>query len=121
MRVLFVLTALVLFTGCTQTQELTGPWEMWVLVCSPGPEDAWSSSGEDVCRVTWAAVPGGSVRCDLLRHGEKVLEIFDWRSRDPGEFAFRGGLAGVGTGDGFQVVIMDDQGFFGVSEEFSIR
>jgi len=121
MRVLFILSALALLTGCTEKQELTGPWEMWVLVCSPVSEDVWCTAVEKDHMVSWAAVPGETVRCDLVRHGEVVMEIFDWRSREPGTFSFRGSLSEAGTGDGFQVMIMDNQGFYGVSEEFSIR
>lgn len=121
MKVLFVLAALMIFTGCSEKQELTGPWEMWVLVCSPTSDDVWSISGEEVCTISWAAVPGETIRCDLIRHGELVMEVFDWRSREPGRFLFRGELSPAGSGDGYQIVVMDDQGFYGVSEEFSIR
>lgn len=121
MRVLFVLSALLIFTGCTETQGLTGPWEMWVIVSEPSTGDVWQSRPTDGRIVYWAAVPGETVRCDLIRNGEKVMEIFDWSSIDTGVYTVSGDLSTAGKGNGFQIMIIDDQGFYGVSEEFIIR
>ena len=120
MRVLFILTALVLFSGCSENQELTGPWEMWVLVSAPTVDDVWRCESPVGRAVRWAAVPGETVRCELLRDGEHVMELFDWQSSESGFFNVGTDLTEAGKGTGYQVVVIDDQGFYGVSEEFTI-
>lgn len=123
MKVLFVLSALAFFlvSGCSDQQELTGPWEMWVLVSNPVENEVWSSSDPLGRTVRWAAIPGDRIRCELHRNGEVVMEIFSWREKGAGEFAVVTDIASAGKGEGFTIVIHDDQGFFGTSAEFTIR
>ncbi len=121
MKVLCFLAALFLFTGCTEEQQLTGPWEMWVLVCRPAADDVWQPSTEKEFTVSWAAVPGETVRCDLVRNGRVVMELSDWVESGPGYLVFRGSLSRAGSGSGYQVRVLDEQGFYGLSGEFAIR
>lgn len=119
MKVLLILTVLFLFSCCSETQELTGPWEMWVLVSSPSAGDVWGNNGEARI-IRWAAVPGETVRCDLFRNDQRVMEIFDWRNGDQGVFTVLEDLTEAGRGSGYKIVITDDQGFYGKSDEFTI-
>jgi len=121
MKVLLILSALLLFSGCVDSQELAGPWEMWVIVSSPSTADVWRVLETDTRIVRWAAVPGDSVRCVLVRNSDYVMELFDWRDKSPGESVVDTDLSSAGKGGGFRIVIYDDQGFFGTSEEFTIR
>lgn len=119
MKVLAVLSVLILVSGCNEPQELTGPWEMWVIVTAPASETGWSSNTD--CLIGWAAVPGEMIRCDLMKGDTKVMEIFGWKSSASGTFVFNGDLSEAGTGSDYRVMIMDDQGFYGLSDPFSIR
>lgn len=123
MRVLFLLSALILLfsAGCTDQYELTGPWEMWVLVSSPAENAVWTSTAPEDRVIRWAAIPGDNIRCELYRNGEAVMEIFQRRDIAPGVFICDMDLGAAGKGDGFSVVIHDNQGFYGTSGEFSIR
>ncbi len=121
MKVLCFLAALVLFTGCTEEQQLTGPWEMWVLVCRPADGEVWQPSSEKEFTVSWAAVPGETVRCDLMKNGRMVMELSNWVESGQGSLVFRGSLTKVGSGSGYQVRVLDEQGFYGLSGEFTIR
>ncbi len=123
MKVLFSLSVLtiLLSSGCSQNQELTGPWEMWVLVSSPVENTVWSSTNPENRVIRWAAIPGDNIRCELVRNGEAVMEIFQWREKTSGEFICDMDLEAAGQGEGFCIVIHDDQGFYGTSGEFSIK
>ncbi len=123
MKVLCFLSALAILVslGCSENQELTGPWEMWVLVSSPSENSIWSSTSPENRIIRWAAIPGNNIRCELYRNGESVMEIFSWRDKAPGEFVCDIDLEGAGNGDSFRIVIHDDQGFYGTSDEFTIK
>lgn len=117
----YVLAALLILSACGKRQQVTGPWEMWVLVSLPGSSSVWHH-GENVNKkVMWAAVPGTLVKGVLIRNGEVALFLFDWMEKTPGEYTFTYDIAGLQPGTGYRVMIEDDQGFYGLSDVFSVE
>jgi|GEM_PF-1619822 len=121
MKVLFVFAALLLISGCVNQQKLTGAWELWVMVSLPSNTSTWYHGDNIEKTIQWAAIPGEQIRAVVMRNGKTVMEIFNWMDKGSGVYTFTSDISSIGTGNGYTVVVEDDQGFFGRSEEFSVE
>ncbi|HPJ28295.1 MAG TPA: hypothetical protein PLM22_05135 [Candidatus Sabulitectum sp.] len=56
-----------------------------------------------------------------MKNGRMVMELSNWVESGQGSLVFRGSLTEAGSGSGYQVRVLDEQGFYGLSGEFTIR
>ena len=88
-------------------------------VSFPNSSSCWST-GTTGTGVVWDGCQGNTVKCDIYRNGSYLDDFSAWVLNSGSYERSAPVPAGWGTGSGYSIHVMDDQGNEGVSEEFEI-
>ncbi len=116
---LILIVLLALGLACQDKTEF-GSFEMWIFITNPSRETIWSHSDVNNRLISWSSVPGDSVRCYICNSKQKVKLLFDWIDKSHYEIDFTDDISCMAPGVDYQLLLEDDQGFFALSERFSI-
>ena len=85
----------------------------------PNSTSCWST-GTTSTGVVWEGCQGNTIKCDIYKNGSYLDDFSAWISNS-GSYERNAPVpASWGTGSGYSVHVMDDQGNEGFSEEFEI-
>ncbi len=89
-----------------------------IAVTTPSSSTIWHEY-ETETECDWSGATGDSIFIQIYQGGEYLDEYHDWTGND-GHCSRNDALKNWGTGDDFQLKVIDSDGNFGMSEEFSI-
>lgn len=89
------------------------------VVTDPDGTACWST-GTTEATVAWEGFPGERVKCDVYRNDRFMGDFCGWVNNNDSEVRQACIPSRWGTGSGFRIRIVDDQGVLGWSEEFEI-
>jgi len=88
-------------------------------VLAPDDGDLWEH-GDALPEIAWSGCEGGTLLADLYRGADRVARLFEGAANDGTETPPGAVSEQWGTGEDFRVKVVDEEGRFGWSGEFSI-